>query len=850
MIEIYSEFNSNFEQNGNMPLFPISCQIEVNLNSDWILTLEHPIDDLGRYKYIQSGAVLKVPSFNGKQLFRVYAVERTNDSVVAEAQPIFMDSMNEVFIVDKRPTEKNGQEALNYLLEGTKYSAESDILNLNTAYYINKNLIEVINGDDENSFINRWGGEIVFDNFKIIINNHAGRDKGVMIKYGRNLSGISEQVNRSDLITRIVPKGFDGIMLSGSSPWVDSPKIRSYPIIYTKVVEFSDVKVKESEDDEEGFDTLAEAQEELKRLSKLEFSENHVDEESVQLEIDLILLQNTVEYKEYKVLEDISLGDTVRCIHSKLDIDTRLKCIGLMWDCLIQRVTSVTLGNPQPTYFDNNTETTNRFDQIIRPDGSVIADKVQGTLDAFSTQLKAQNSVAKKQNVRAILFEDLDDKSPTYGALSIGTQGLQVAKKKTLDGLSWNWRTAITANGIVADLVNVGILQGIEILAEKGSIGGWKISDHGMFKEYFETNPETNETYKRIIEFRSGLQSDNIFLAYDEGAGEPYFRISNSGFLENESVVTKTAFIGTTFNYDAGDTGEDVVDPSNLSLYQPFMIRCLAKEEGWREGAIFFTANKKSQENGVATLAPNRTAIVSLGSYTRPYKNIWCNKLNIQNVTGDARCATFDGNILKILSSTGEMRVLEINGSTKRFDMFSSDELSLRIDEYTGSYDFAIWNNSTDVKTVYIQGHSGKASFSGNLACKSLQQTSDLKDKENIELITTSSALEFVKNLNPVIYNFKNDNEKRAGFIAQEVVKNSIENFNSVDFATATLRNDDKFEKVEKSKALDNDDDVKWGMDYTELIAPIVAVVKYQETKINELNEKIKKIEEQLNDKS
>ena len=484
VIEIYSEFNKNFEQNGNMTLFPISCQIEANLNSEWILTLEHPIDELGRYKHIQSGSVLKATSFNGEQLFRVYAVERTNDSVIAEAQPIFMDAMNEVFIVDKRPTNKNGQETLNYLLDGTKYSAESNILNLNTAYYINKNLLEAINGDDENSFINRWGGEIIFDNYKIVINNHAGRDKGVLIKYGKNLVGINEQVNRSDLITRIVPKGFNGIMLSGSSPWVDSPKIRSYPIIYTKVVEFSDVKVKQSKDDEEGFDTLAEAQAELRRLSKLEFSENRVDEESVQLEIDLILLQNAAEYKEYKVLEDISLGDTVRCVHSKLDINVRLKCIGLTWDCLTQRVSSVVLGNPQPTYFDNNTETTSRVEQVIRPDGSVIADKVQGTLDAFNTQLIAQNSVAQKQNVRAILFEDLDFSSPTYGAMSLGTQGLQVAKKRTLDGLGWDWRTAITAKGITADVISAGILQGIEILADRGNIGGWKIDEHGLYTDF------------------------------------------------------------------------------------------------------------------------------------------------------------------------------------------------------------------------------------------------------------------------------------------------------------------------------------------------------------------------------
>ncbi len=51
-----------------------------------------------------------------------------------------------------------------------KYTAETDITSTGTAYYQNKNLIEAINGDDENSFVKRWGGEIVYDNYKAIIN--------------------------------------------------------------------------------------------------------------------------------------------------------------------------------------------------------------------------------------------------------------------------------------------------------------------------------------------------------------------------------------------------------------------------------------------------------------------------------------------------------------------------------------------------------------------------------------------------------------------------------------------------------------------------------------------------------
>lgn len=59
------------------------------------------------------------------------------------------------------------------------YSAKSDIKKLSTAYYQTKNLIEAINGNDENSFINRWGGEILYNNYQITIDDHVGGDYGV-----------------------------------------------------------------------------------------------------------------------------------------------------------------------------------------------------------------------------------------------------------------------------------------------------------------------------------------------------------------------------------------------------------------------------------------------------------------------------------------------------------------------------------------------------------------------------------------------------------------------------------------------------------------------------------------------
>ena len=138
-------------------------------------------------------------------------------------------------ILDKRPTEKNGQEALDILVEGTRYTAESDITGRNTAYYERKNLIEAINGDDDNSFVNRWGGEPLYKNEHLIMNRRIGSDYGAHVRFGLNMTHIAEKVNMEKVATRIIPMAYNGYMLEGDKPWVDSPNLNKYEIVYTKI---------------------------------------------------------------------------------------------------------------------------------------------------------------------------------------------------------------------------------------------------------------------------------------------------------------------------------------------------------------------------------------------------------------------------------------------------------------------------------------------------------------------------------------------------------------------------------------------------------------------------------------
>ena len=466
MIQLYSPTNTDYTRNGDMTLMPTSAQVHVILNGAWEASLEHPIDADGRWKYIAEDAVVKMPSFNGGQLFRIKQTEKKDSGVSAVLEPIFYDSMDDCFLTDVRPTNKNGQEALDLMTApNSKYLGSSNIKKASTAYYEYKNLMEAINGDDDNSFINRWGGEILFDNFNVIINDRAGGDYGVELRYGKNIpqDGLTETVDTREVVTRIYPKAYNGHKLSGYG-YVDSSLINSYPTVRTATMTFEDVKLAEdaSEDDAENGVIICADQKSLDKALTDKCKEQFelgLDKPKISISADMVLLSDTEDYKDYKVLETVSLGDTIHCRHNRLGIVTDARVIELTYDALSKKVTDVVLGDFQRDYFADVSSAVNRIDGAIRPDGTVMADKIAGFINGAVTRLGAQYNAAKKQDVLAILFENLDETSPMFGALAIGTQGILISRQRTPDGRSWEWTLAIDYNGIIADTIVAGVLS-------------------------------------------------------------------------------------------------------------------------------------------------------------------------------------------------------------------------------------------------------------------------------------------------------------------------------------------------------------------------------------------------------
>ena len=341
MIILYEKNETDFTHNGWMILQPIEAIVTEELNEDYSLKVTMPRGS----QLIENEQIIKAPTPKTDQLFRVYNSDIDMlGNPVFYARHIFYDLLD-YFIEDTRPT-GSGADAISKILANTPFTGSSDFTKQGTAYYQMMSPVKAILGAD-NSFIEVWGGELERDNFQIRIKNHIGSDRGVSIRYRKNLTGLRFVTDLSSVATKIMPTGLkeDGqTLLKLPEKYVKSPLIDAYTNEKVTRIHYSEIKIGEKMSEIETLNALRDA-------ANLEFK-NGLDKPQITATVEFITLEDTEEYKDFSILETVYLGDFVSVHHEDLNIDLMTKVIGYEFDALSKRYNKVTLGNANPKYGD------------------------------------------------------------------------------------------------------------------------------------------------------------------------------------------------------------------------------------------------------------------------------------------------------------------------------------------------------------------------------------------------------------------------------------------------------------------------------------------------------------------
>ena len=346
-MNIYLSTTTDFDNNGLGFLTDIiSVRILEEINGKYQIEFTYPRNGYLSEHLIEENIIKSKVSDGSYQLFVIKTIQKDLNVIKVTAFHIFYNLLNNI-LEDVYPKNLDAHSFLEHILNHTQFEHDfvsySDITGKATARYVRKNPVESIMSDSDNSMINLFGGEIKRDNFKISLLQRLGADNGVKLYLGKNITGIDVTIDISNVATRIMPIGYEGLILP--EKYIDSPLINNYPTPKIRVIEFSDVKV--DPEDEDAFKTEDEAYNELRRLTNEQFI-NGIDKASINVKIDWVELSKTNEYKEYSNLEKVSLGDTITAYILGLNYETRV--ISTIYNPLTDMIEKFEIGNVKASF--------------------------------------------------------------------------------------------------------------------------------------------------------------------------------------------------------------------------------------------------------------------------------------------------------------------------------------------------------------------------------------------------------------------------------------------------------------------------------------------------------------------
>ena len=320
------------------------------LGGEFSLTFTYPADGpAATHLTLENIVAAPVPGLEQRQGFRISEVVTTLDGMLeVTAFHVFYDLAGNL-IADTYVVNKTAKGALTQILgaANTKHgftATSSDTVARSSARLVRMPIAAALmDAGEDNTFAARWGGELTRDNFHIHHAPMRGANHGMVISDRKNLTGFESAIDFSTVVTRILPVGYDGLLLP--ELYVDSPKLGDYVVPRIRVIRYGQVKaITDKDNPREGELPLDQAHGELRRLAAAEFSAKHVDEPSASYKIRFTDLSQTREYADLARLETVEIGDTVTVRHADLGVALTARVVAYEYNPLTGQYISVELG--------------------------------------------------------------------------------------------------------------------------------------------------------------------------------------------------------------------------------------------------------------------------------------------------------------------------------------------------------------------------------------------------------------------------------------------------------------------------------------------------------------------------
>lgn len=513
MIKLFKSTDKLFSSNGDKIILPLKAKIYKEDNGDFHLDLEtgiEYIDDL------VERAIIVAPTPQGEQAFRITNVEKTRSKINTRANHVFYDGKN-YLVQNSYVVNKNCNDALDQLNKATSdispFTTLSDVTTIASYHCIRHSICEAIE-----VMLQRWGGHLVRDNFNIQIRNNIGQDNGVTVRYAKNLKQITCEENWSDVVTKLLPVGKDGILLNSLNKEEDVYvySTTTYEIPYTKKVNFQQDKI--SEDDYKSKDgELDEAAYKQALIEDLKGqAQAYVDENCIP-KINYTLKAN---------LEKITdIGDTVEVIDSRLGINIFTNVISYEYDCILKQYSTIEFGNFKEKLGNLisgiNSSVNEKVEQSSQTVQITLSEELKEATDKIWGYLGDSNVIYEGDK---ILVVDRLPKETAKNVIMINSAGIGFSQT----GINGVFTSAWTIDGVL-NMQAINVINLTADLIKGGTLKlGSNLNSNGQLEVYDEANNLIAELNKNGLKVYG---QDNSYVLINNQVGFAGFdRLGNKIF--------------------------------------------------------------------------------------------------------------------------------------------------------------------------------------------------------------------------------------------------------------------------------------------------------------------------------
>lgn len=463
LIILYDHDEEAFTSNG-LGALPdaASCTVTEERNGGYEVEMEYPLTG-SHFHDIQKRRILymKPNPYDDPQPFRIYSITKPiNGIVTVHAAHLSYDtsgSIVKLFPADAGSASAAMSYLKNFSVPSTPFTFFTNVGKSGTMSVPKPSSIRSLLGGSDGSILDTFGGEYLFDKWKISLLESRGSNRGVTIRYGKNMTDLEQEENDTDFYTGVYPFWYseseDGglVTLSANDGIVNAPG--NYDFVKIMPLDLSSEDFGKETTDSEGYTTTIEKPTEAELLAAAQkyIANNKIGIPKVSLDVSFVMLAQAEEYKDFARLETVKLCDTVTVEFEKLGVKTTAKCIKTVYNVLTDKYNSIELGEPKSSL----AETVSNQGTLIEEasDKSYMERAIQNATDLImSGKLGGYVTITKNE----IYIADNKDLDKAVKVWRWNSGGLGYSS----NGKDGPFGTAITSDGkIVADYISTGNLD-------------------------------------------------------------------------------------------------------------------------------------------------------------------------------------------------------------------------------------------------------------------------------------------------------------------------------------------------------------------------------------------------------